>query len=134
MKKRPIDRDRPVPINPIKAETEEERKLYEAGERNSKIRKESSAKSLLKTSPNDEESDLIHALWQRQLQYHGENCKRIIRYILMILNRPERSPPSTQERLLHAQHESAGGGHHATTVPKPPPIYDLWRLPIEADF
>ncbi|KAL9097215.1 MAG: hypothetical protein Q9165_000642 [Trypethelium subeluteriae] len=62
---------RPVPINPIKAETEEEQRLYEAGERNSKIRKESSQKSLLRTSPNDEESDLIHAMWQRQLQYHG---------------------------------------------------------------
>ncbi|KAI9693431.1 MAG: hypothetical protein M1820_009307 [Bogoriella megaspora] len=64
---------KPVAINPIKAETEEERRLFEAGERNSKRRKESSQKSLLRTVPNDEESDLIHAMWQKQLQYHDPN-------------------------------------------------------------
>ena len=65
------DQSRPVPINPIKVETEEEQKTYEAGERSSRIWKESSQKSLLKASPNDEESELIHAMWQRQLQYHS---------------------------------------------------------------
>lgn len=28
---------------------------------------------MLKQTPNDEESDLIHAMWQRQLQYHDPN-------------------------------------------------------------
>ena len=80
---------RPVPIHPVMVESDEERKVYEAGERNSKIKKESSAKSLLKTSPNDEESDLIHAMWQRQLQYHGMYLTRIIQALLTILDRPE---------------------------------------------
>ena len=31
------------------------------------------SRSLLKQTPNDQESDLIHALWQRQLRYHDPN-------------------------------------------------------------
>lgn len=62
---------RPVPISPVKVETEEERRLFERGERNSKERKELGKMSLMKHTPNVEESDLIHAMWQRQLQYHG---------------------------------------------------------------
>ncbi|KAJ9642473.1 hypothetical protein H2201_006985 [Coniosporium apollinis] len=64
---------KPVPINPVIVETEEERRLFERGERNSKLRKERARTSLLEHTPNDEESDLIHALWQRQLQYHNPN-------------------------------------------------------------
>jgi len=44
--------------------------MYQLGERNSKIRKERRENSLLKHTPNDLESDLIHAFWQKQLQYH----------------------------------------------------------------
>jgi acyl-coenzyme A thioesterase 9 len=51
-------------------ETAEEKRLYQLGERNSKIRKERRENSLLKHTPNDLESDLIHAFWQKQLQYH----------------------------------------------------------------
>ncbi|KAL2355627.1 HotDog domain-containing protein [Cryomyces antarcticus] len=64
---------KPVPINPVKVETEEERQLFEQGEANSKHRKELSQTSLMKHTPNDEESDLIHAMWQRQLHYHDPN-------------------------------------------------------------
>jgi acyl-coenzyme A thioesterase 9 len=52
-------------------ETAEEKRLYALGERNSKVRKERRDTSLLKHTPNDLESDLIHAFWQKQLQYHG---------------------------------------------------------------
>lgn len=61
---------KPVPVNPLKVETPEEKRLYQLGERNSKLRKERNQTSLLKHTPNDLESDLIHAFWQRQLQYH----------------------------------------------------------------
>lgn len=54
-------------------ETEEEHRLYEQGEKNSAHRKELKNRSLLKQTPNDEESDLMHALWQRQLRYHDPN-------------------------------------------------------------
>ncbi|KAJ2982178.1 hypothetical protein NQ176_g1564 [Zarea fungicola] len=64
---------RPVKIAPVRTDTEEERQMYALGAKNSKIRKERSQRSLLKTAPNDEESDLIHAMWQRQLRYHDPN-------------------------------------------------------------
>lgn len=64
---------RPVKIAPVRTDTEEESHMYALGAKNSKIRKERSQRSLLKTAPNDEESDLIHAMWQRQLRYHDPN-------------------------------------------------------------
>jgi acyl-coenzyme A thioesterase 9 len=64
---------RPVKIAPVRTDTEEEKRIFAQGEKNSKIRKERSQRSLLKTAPNDEESDLIHAMWQRQLRYHDPN-------------------------------------------------------------
>ncbi|KAK4496635.1 hypothetical protein PRZ48_012615 [Zasmidium cellare] len=64
---------KPVKIPAIKPETEEERRLFDQGEKNSKHRKELLQRSLLKETPNDEESDLIHAIWQRQLKYHDPN-------------------------------------------------------------
>ena len=62
---------RPVNVNPLKIETSEEQRIYALGERNSRVRKERRETSLLKHTPNDLESDLIHAFWQKQLQYHG---------------------------------------------------------------
>lgn len=59
-------------VNPILPETEEEKRLFAIGEQNSKHRKDLKTKSLIKHTPNDLESDLIHALWQKQLQYHGQ--------------------------------------------------------------
>ena len=65
-------RCRPVNVNALIVETEEEKRLYTLGERNSQIRKERRNTSLIKHTPNDAESDLIHAFWQKQLQYHGQ--------------------------------------------------------------
>ena len=64
---------RPCKIPPVLPETAEEKRLYAEGEKNSKHRKDILGKSLVKETPNDEESDLIHAMWQRQLQYHDPN-------------------------------------------------------------
>ncbi|KAJ5035287.1 HotDog domain-containing protein [Bipolaris maydis] len=61
---------KPVNVNPLKIETPEEQRIYDLGERNSRVRKERRETSLLKHTPNDLESDLIHAFWQKQLQYH----------------------------------------------------------------
>ncbi|KAF2002731.1 Thioesterase/thiol ester dehydrase-isomerase [Amniculicola lignicola CBS 123094] len=61
---------KPVNVNPLIIETPEEKRLYALGERNSKVRKERNQTSLIKHTPNDLESDLIHSLWQKQLQYH----------------------------------------------------------------
>lgn len=64
---------RSVKIPAIRPETEEEKRVFAEGEKNSKHRKELLQRSLLKQTPNDEESDLIHAIWQRQLKYHDPN-------------------------------------------------------------
>ncbi|EMC97194.1 hypothetical protein BAUCODRAFT_443059 [Baudoinia panamericana UAMH 10762] len=64
---------KPVEIAQVRRDTDEEKQLFEQGEKNSKHRKDLAKRSLLKTTPNDEESDLIHAMWQRQLQYHDPN-------------------------------------------------------------
>jgi acyl-coenzyme A thioesterase 9 len=63
---------RSTPINPLIVETPEEKRLFAEGERNSKQRKELGKHSLKKHTPNDEESDIIHALWQKQLEWHGK--------------------------------------------------------------
>ena len=52
-------------------ETEEERRLFALGEKNSNAKKTLAKTALRKQTPNDEESDLIHAMWLRQLEYHG---------------------------------------------------------------
>lgn len=65
---------RPVNVNPLEIVTDDERSIYALGERNSQVRKERRETSLLKHTPNDLESDLIHAFWQKQLQYHGAFC------------------------------------------------------------
>lgn len=64
---------KPVAIPPLNVETAEEKKLFEAGEKNSKYKKELGKVSLLKHTPNDEESDLIHSLWQHQIRWHDPN-------------------------------------------------------------
>lgn len=64
---------KPVKIAPVRTDTEEEQRVFAQGARNSKIRRERSQRSLLKTAPNDEESDLIHAMWQLQRRYHDPN-------------------------------------------------------------
>ena len=64
---------KPVAINPVCVDTQEEKRLFQQGEANSKQRKELSQRSLLRQTPDDEESDLIHSIWQRQLKYHDPN-------------------------------------------------------------
>ncbi|KAJ4357874.1 uncharacterized protein N0V89_002451 [Didymosphaeria variabile] len=59
---------KPVNVNPLVISTPEEKRLYALGERNSKVRKQRKEIALTKHSPNDLESDLIHAFWQKQLQ------------------------------------------------------------------
>ncbi|KAF2759809.1 Thioesterase/thiol ester dehydrase-isomerase [Pseudovirgaria hyperparasitica] len=61
---------KPVNINPITPSTPEEHRLFAAGARNSSARKQQAQTALLKHTPNDLESDIIHHMWQKQLQYH----------------------------------------------------------------
>ena len=63
---------KPVAISPIKLETEEDKRLFALGEKHSIEKKALAKKTLRKQAPNDEESDLIHAMWLKQLEYHGK--------------------------------------------------------------
>lgn len=62
---------KPVPVNPLLPETQEEKRLFALGEKNSNEKKALAKTALRKQTPNDEESDLIHAMWLKQLEYHG---------------------------------------------------------------
>lgn len=62
---------KPVPIPAVRTDTAEEKRLFAEGEKNSTHRKALLQRSLLKQTPNDEESDLIHHIWQKQLQWHN---------------------------------------------------------------
>lgn len=64
---------KPVAISPIELETEEEKRLFDLGQKNSNEKKALAKKTLRKQTPNDEESDLIHAMWLKQLEYHDPN-------------------------------------------------------------
>lgn len=54
-------------------ETEEERRLFERAEIDSKKRKELRNKSVRKHTPDVEETQLIHKLWQNQVLWHGNS-------------------------------------------------------------
>ncbi|EEH43356.2 uncharacterized protein PADG_08281 [Paracoccidioides brasiliensis Pb18] len=60
---------KPVAIAPLLVETEEERRLFELGEKNYLAKKQLRKRNLLEQTPNDEESDLIHAMWTKEMAY-----------------------------------------------------------------
>ncbi|KAL3423114.1 hypothetical protein PVAG01_04861 [Phlyctema vagabunda] len=62
-----------VSISPLRIENDEEQRLFDHGQKNYAAKKELAKSTLRKNTPNDEESDLIHALWLRQLDYHDPN-------------------------------------------------------------
>jgi len=63
---------KPVAIAPLQIDTEEDRRLFSMGENNYNAKKELAKTALRKQTPNDEESDLIHAMWLKQLDFHGK--------------------------------------------------------------
>ncbi|KAH8687813.1 hypothetical protein BGZ60DRAFT_522455 [Tricladium varicosporioides] len=64
---------KPVAISPLKTTTPEERYIFAEGERNYNAKRAASKLALRKQTPNDLESDLIHALWLQQLSWHDPN-------------------------------------------------------------
>ncbi|CAG8930908.1 unnamed protein product [Penicillium salamii] len=59
----------PVPVPPLIVESEEEKRLYAKGEENSKAKKALRTRSLLQKAPDDEESNLIHSMWTKEMSY-----------------------------------------------------------------
>jgi len=64
---------KPVPIAPLKLETESERELYKKGEENYNAKKKLAKSRLLEYKPDDEETGLIHEMWKKQLAYSDAN-------------------------------------------------------------
>ena len=62
---------KPVAIAPLQADTTKERRLFGLGQRNYNSKKALAKTTLRKTTPNEEESSLIHSMWLRQLEYNG---------------------------------------------------------------
>ena len=62
---------KPVAICPLRIDTPEERRLFQLGEQNYKAKKELLKTNLRKQAPDDEESDMIHAMWLKQREYLG---------------------------------------------------------------
>jgi len=69
---------KPVAISPIQVETAEEKRLFALGEKDSNEKKALAKKGLRKQTPNDEESDKIHALWLKQIEYHGSHNHHLL--------------------------------------------------------
>lgn len=60
---------KPVPIAPLKLETESERELFKKGEENYNAKKKMSKSRIRDYKPDDEESGLIHEMWKKQIAY-----------------------------------------------------------------
>lgn len=72
---------KPVPVSPLDIGTAEERRLFDLGERNYIEKKAMSKRALRKQTPHNQESDLIHAMWLKELEYHGESRRPYHRII-----------------------------------------------------
>lgn len=64
-------------ISPLQVETTEEKRLFALGEKNYNAKKDLAKTNLRKQAPNDLESDLIHAMWLKELDHHGE-CRSLL--------------------------------------------------------
>ncbi|MCJ1428410.1 hypothetical protein MMC29_006320 [Sticta canariensis] len=64
---------KPVSISPLQVETTEEKRLFALGEKNYNAKKELAKTNLRKQAPNDLESDLIHAMWLKELDRRSHN-------------------------------------------------------------
>ncbi|RJE20109.1 acyl-CoA thioester hydrolase [Aspergillus sclerotialis] len=60
---------KPVAVAPLLLETAEERQLFKKGEANYQAKKALRTKNLLKKAPDNEESDLIHSMWTKEISY-----------------------------------------------------------------
>lgn len=120
-------------MNPLLTKTPEEKLLFEQGEANYNLKKAESKMALRKQTPNDEESDLIHALWLRQLDYHGKMSPTLsIRHLTT--PRPQHRCAQAGQRNLDGVNRDTERGHHAATVPQSAQLHDLRRLPAKIDI
>lgn len=77
-------------------ETEEERELFKKGEKNYQAKKALRTRSLLEKAPDDEESNLIHDLWKKEMSYLSKSC--LVKFLPEINNQPSIDPESPVQR------------------------------------
>ena len=113
---------RPVAIAPLQIDTPEERKIYEQGERNYQEKKAMAKVNLRKTTPNDEESDLIHGMWLRQLEYReSQQIQKMQSWSTHITkSRFKLINHQAKQYHLHGKHKTALRSDHATAGPSQP--------------
>jgi acyl-coenzyme A thioesterase 9 len=64
---------KPVAVAPLRIDTPEEQRLYDLGKKNYEAKKSLNKTTLRKVTPNDEESDLIHDMWLKQMDFNNPN-------------------------------------------------------------
>lgn len=89
----------------VEPENEAERNSYELGMRSYEKRKREMGRGLRSKEPDDEESDLIHRLWLKTLDYHG----------------PFSSPSTYTTPLPHSSHPTGILKPHRSKHPIRPP-------------
>lgn len=67
---------RPMNIAPLFLETAEDHRIYANGQTNYNIKKRLAKTALRKQTPNDEESDVIHALWLQQQKFDDKSLTK----------------------------------------------------------
>lgn len=87
---------RPAAVAPLLIETEEERELFQKGEKNYQAKKALRTRSLLEKAPDDEESNLIHNLWKKEMSYLSKFS--LVKYLPEINNQPSIDPESPVQR------------------------------------
>ena len=120
---------KPVAIAPLQIDTAEEQNIYDQGERNYQAKKAMAKVNLRKTTPNDEESDLIHELWLRQLEYHGQSRRRkncnydlltwALRFKFIDNQAKQCHIHGEYKTALCADHAAPGPSQPASMCPKP---------------
>lgn len=98
--------------------TDKERKLYKEGEENYKAKKELSKIALRKQTPNDEESDLIHALWLKQSEYSGNPPRPQNPQSILTPLRREQRQSKARQRPLHVLILDPIRADHAAPIPQ----------------
>lgn len=87
---------------PLLVETEEERALFKKGEANSKAKKALRTRSLLEKAPDNEESNLIHSMWTKEMSYLSKYLTLHSHiHVLTPVSRPPSPRGSPQKPSLH---------------------------------
>lgn len=94
-------------------------------------------RSLLEKAPDDEESNLIHSMWTKEMSYistYHQQVTNLFQLPLTLHPRPAspRHPPSKPN--FHERHRPQISHDHATPRPQPTQLHDLRRLPPQANL